>query len=210
VAVPSWQPSDLLELVAKEPLTVMRKGVGALPFLIVRLDDFSPDLGKGLATADEAANRQRSNRAIRSTLQISVGMTEQLRFVTEELKLPGRGDDKPLKSSEPRAGFPVPEWLNARCYVVRLSGRADGSTPLTIGRDTRHKIVLQHPSVSAAHAELSVGPELKLRDTKSRNGTLVNGMPIKGAVTLQIGDRIKFGAVQTAVCSAEDLWHAVR
>jgi FHA domain len=208
VPVSSWQPTELLTLVAREPLASMRQGVGAAPFLIVRLDDFSNDLGLGLASTDEVISRQRWNRSIRSTLQISVAMTEQLRAMrTQEVVLPKPGDEKPVES---RLGFPVPEWLNARCYVVRLSNRADPGEPLSIGRDGHHKIVLQHPSVSATHAHLTVGEELSLRDAKSRNGTLVNGSPIVGSVPLQVGDRIKFGAVQAVLCSADDLWQAVR
>jgi hypothetical protein len=208
VTVPAWQPLDLLEAVARDPLALLRKGMGAAPFLIVRLDDFSNDLGLGLATADEAANRRRFSRQIKSTLQISVGMTEQLRVMrTEELLLPNQAGEK---ETGPRPGFPVPEWLSARCYVVRLSNRSEGNAPLSIGRDTSHKIVLTHPSVSATHAQLTVGPELTLRDAKSRNGTFVNGTQIKNAVQLRVGDRIKFGAVQTVLCSADDLWYAVR
>jgi hypothetical protein len=208
VTVSSWQPLDLLESVARDPLALLRKGIGAAPFLIVRLDDFSNDLGLGLTAADEAANRRRFSRAIKSTLQISVGMTEQLRMGrTEELLFPKQGDEK---AAGARAGFPVPEWLKARCYVVRLSNRSEGNAPLSIGRDTSHKIVLQHPSVSATHAQLTVGPELTLRDAKSRNGTFVNGTQIKGAVQLQVGDRIKFGAVQAVLCSADDLFYALR
>lgn len=203
VTVTSWQPLDLLETVARDPLALLRNHIGSAPFLIVRLDDFSNDLGQGLAAADEAANRRRFNRAIKSTLQISNGMTEQLRIVRSE-------DLAPKQLESPRPGFPVPEWLNARCYVVRLSSRAEGTAPLSIGRDPSHKIVLQHPSVSASHAALTVGPELTLRDAKSRNGTFVNGLQVKGAVPVKPGDRIKFGAVQTVLCSADDLWHALR
>jgi hypothetical protein len=210
VTVPLWQPPDLLEAVARDPLALVRKGIGAAPFLIVRLDDFSNDLGLGLAASDEAANRRRfrGSSSIKSTLQISIGVTEQLRVPRHEEQSAGKPGAS--KASEPRPGFPVPEWLNARCYVVRLSNRSEANAPLTIGRDTSHKIVLVHPSVSATHAQLTVGPELSLLDTKSRNGTFVNGKQVKGAVPLQVGDRIKFGAVQALICSADDLWYAVR
>jgi hypothetical protein len=208
VTVPSWQPTDLLEAVARDPLALLRKGMGAAPFLIVRLDDFSNDLGLGLAASDEAVNLRRFRGSIKSTLQISIGMTEQLRVPRLEEPSPAKAGSN--KESEPRPGFPVPEWLNARCYVVRLSNRSEANAPLTIGRDTSHKIVLVHPSVSATHAQLTVGPELSLRDTKSRNGTFVNGKQVKGTVPLQVGDRIKFGAVHALLCSADDLWYAVR
>lgn len=203
-----WQPSDLLATVARDPLPILRTGIGIAPFLIVRLDDFSNDLGLGLAAADEEAARRRFSRSIKSTIQLSVSMTEQLNLPrTEEVPAPKADEEKP---SAARSGFPVPEWLNARCYVVRLSGRVEGDAPITIGRDTVHKIVLQHPSVSASHAQITVTPELTLRDTKSRNGTFINGKQIKGTVPLRVGDRIKFGAVHAVLCSADDLWYAVR
>jgi hypothetical protein len=187
VTVPLWQPPALLEAVARDPLALLRKGMGAAPFLIVRLDDFSNDLGLGLAASDEAANRRRFRGSIKSTLQISIGMTEQLRV--PRLEEQSAGKPGASKANEPRS---------------------EGGAPLTIGRDTSHKIVLVHPSVSATHAQLTVGPELSLLDTKSRNGTFVNGKQVKGAVPLQVGDRIKFGAVQALICSADDLWYAVR
>ena len=198
----------MLEAIARDSLAIVRKGIGSAPFLIVRLDDFSNDLGLGLAAADEAAARRRFSRALKSTLQISVGMTEQLRVGrSDEQSSPKPGEGK---ASESPPGFPVPEWLKARCYVVRLSGRSEGNAPITIGRDTSHKIVLQHPSVSATHAQLTIGPELSLRDAKSRNGTFVNGKKVAGTVPLQVRDRIKFGAVQALLCSADELWYAVR
>lgn len=176
VPVSSWQPADLLALIAREPLANMRKGVGASPFLIVRLDDFSNDLELGLAAADEAANRRRLNRSIKSTLQISVGMTDGVRVInTQDLSQARAHPERPGGTR----GFPAPEWLNARCYVVRLSNRAETGEPLSIGRDTNLKIVLQHPSVSAAHAQLIVSPELSLLDTKSRNGTFIKRRPGK-------------------------------
>lgn len=211
MAVPSWQPTELLDQIASDPLAVLRNGVGTAPFLIVRLDDFSNDLGIGLAAADEAADRKRFSRAIKSTLQISVGMTEQMRVLGSRDLPPLSPNHAEEAASGARAGFPVPEWLSARCYVVRLSGRSENKAPLAIGRDPSHHVVLQHPSVSATHAYLTLGPQLSLRDANSRNGTLVNRVPIKGTVVpLQLGQRIKFGAVQTVLCSAEDLWHALR
>ena len=112
VTVPLWQPPDLLESVARDPLPLLRKGMGSVPFLVVRLDDFSNDLGLGLAASDEAANRRRFRGSIKSTLQISVGMTEQLRVARVEEQVAAKPDAS--KSSTPRAGFPVPEWLKAR------------------------------------------------------------------------------------------------
>jgi type II secretory pathway predicted ATPase ExeA len=69
-------------------------------------------------------------------------------------------------------------------------------TTVTLGRSRENAIVLDDPSVSRRHADLSVSPEqVALRDLKSRNGVQVNGVPRREA-TLQAGDRIKIGAVE--------------
>jgi len=65
---------------------------------------------------------------------------------------------------------------------------------LTIGRDTLCDVVLRSGGVSRVHAEVAWGVPngdgdqqsgFLLRDRKSRNGTLVGGMPIAGAVPLR-------------------------
>lgn len=211
MTVDFWQPTDLLERVAREPLALIRSELGHAPLLVVRLDDFSNDLGLGLAAADQVAHRRRANRAIKTTLQLSPVMLAQLHALrTEKLSLPPPAQDVASKASGPPAGFPAPEWLNARCYVVRLAHRSDGAAPLSIGRDGSHDIVLQHPSVSATHALLQVGEELSLRDAKSRNGTWVNDAPVTDWAPVRVGDRIKFAAVQAVLCSVDDLWRALR
>jgi ABC-type multidrug transport system ATPase subunit/pSer/pThr/pTyr-binding forkhead associated (FHA) protein len=64
---------------------------------------------------------------------------------------------------------------------------------LIIGRDpARCKMVLEHPSVSALHAQLSIKEgKVELTD-HSANGTFVNGIRVK-STELQDGDYITFG-----------------
>ncbi|MGA2983778.1 MAG: FHA domain-containing protein [Terriglobia bacterium] len=64
---------------------------------------------------------------------------------------------------------------------------------LVVGRDpARCKMVMEHASVSAVHAQFSVkGDRIELTD-QSANGTFVNGIRIKSA-ELQDGDYITFG-----------------
>lgn len=192
----------------REPLGVFLKSLDKTPLLIVRLDAFSNDLLNGLATADAEAKRTRFSRALKSTLQLSPGVTEQIRFVRATEVVPP-GESAADEDTSQRKGFPAPELLETRCYVVRLSNRTDRPGPLSIGRDTSHDIVLQHSSVSATHAHMTVGSELSLRDAGSRNGTFVNSVQIKGSVPVRAGDRIKLGAVTSVLCSASELWHVV-
>lgn len=65
-----------------------------------------------------------------------------------------------------------------------------------IGRYPNNDIVLDHPTVSAYHAEIALRPDGRheLMDRESRNGTRINGTPIRSAV-LRDGDQITLGAI---------------
>src|SRR5258706_2265851 len=68
---------------------------------------------------------------------------------------------------------------------------------LTIGRASSGHLVIDHPSISRAHAEIVVSAEGALvRDLGSTNGTSVNGekMGDKGVV-LRDGDEVAFGGI---------------
>jgi len=66
-------------------------------------------------------------------------------------------------------------------------------TGMKIGRDaSRCQLVLEHPSVSALHAELFLEPGKVLLSDHSTNGTFVNGLRME-SVELQDGDYITFG-----------------
>ena len=86
---------------------------------------------------------------------------------------------------------------------LNVSSASGGSTSfelaepvVTIGRAPDNLIQLDEPSVSSRHAQISVAGEVyELKDLDSTNGTQVNGETIT-SVTLQVGDRIKFGKVE--------------
>ncbi|MFS8532303.1 FHA domain-containing protein [Sphaerobacter thermophilus] len=70
------------------------------------------------------------------------------------------------------------------------------SEQVRIGRFGNNDLVIDHPTVSAYHAEISLRPDGRheLTDRESRNGTRINGTPIRSAV-LRDGDLITIGAV---------------
>lgn len=78
----------------------------------------------------------------------------------------------------------------------RLAGRryAVGAR-VTIGRDPNATVHVPGDDVSRRHAEIwqSAAGEFIIEDRGSRNGTLVNGMPIEVHV-LQFGDKIQIGS----------------
>ena len=65
---------------------------------------------------------------------------------------------------------------------------------LTIGRDAHNAIVIDDPSVSREHAQITrVGNDHILEDLRSANGTYVNGEQMPRRI-LQHGDVMQFGA----------------
>lgn len=81
----------------------------------------------------------------------------------------------------------------------------DFAGTVRIGRDPRVELVLQHPSVSAQHAEIvSTRHGWIIRDLKSTRGTSVNGVPVAGAERLlQAGDLMQFGSCILRVAALE-------
>jgi hypothetical protein len=78
---------------------------------------------------------------------------------------------------------------------------AGKTIPLTqdrvqIGRYENNDLMLDHPTVSAYHAEVILRPDGKyeLMDRDSRNGTRINGTMVRAAV-LKHGDQITLGAL---------------
>jgi len=71
-----------------------------------------------------------------------------------------------------------------------------GAVEVTIGRAPENDLLLVEPGVSRCHARIRAeGPGHVLVDEGSRNGTALNGAPVRGAVALSRGDRIGIGPV---------------
>lgn len=84
---------------------------------------------------------------------------------------------------------------------VEEPGSASRILPLTpgrslLGRSPDNAIVIAHASLSRQHARLEVGPnEVWVEDLGSKNGTLVDGLPVRARQPVYEGDRLRFGEV---------------
>src|SRR5271155_380041 len=86
-------------------------------------------------------------------------------------------------------------------YLEISSGEQSGKRhelpgKVVIGRSTTVWLTVPHPSISRKHAELApnASGEWVITDLESRNGTTVNGSPVKQRV-LGDGDQIAVGEV---------------
>ena len=80
---------------------------------------------------------------------------------------------------------------------------------VSVGRAHNKDIVLRHSSVSKFHAWFEVEPEcMYVSDAGSTNLTRVNDETIepRTRVVVAPGDAVRFGALETVLCSPETLW----
>jgi pSer/pThr/pTyr-binding forkhead associated (FHA) protein len=94
--------------------------------------------------------------------------------------------------------FEEPEFLFCCTSGERIGEEyLVGKDGLTVGRRITHTIVLNETSVSMDHAMLRLeGGKVRLHDCDSRNGVLINGLPISGDHTLTEGDTVQIGAAK--------------
>ena len=94
---------------------------------------------------------------------------------------------------------PPPADHPGSATLVGIAGPVKGailtldSTELSIGRDKANVLVIDEPAVSRQHCLVRAREDgYRIRDLASRNGTYVNGMPVKER-TLHNGDQIQVG-----------------
>ncbi len=67
----------------------------------------------------------------------------------------------------------------------------------TIGRSPKNEIVLKDPYISSEHVRIWQSEGVYyLEDLGSKNGSMLNGLPVSGPVLLKNGDKISFGQLE--------------
>ncbi len=119
---------------------------------------------------------------------VTLSHGDEIRFAGQRLVFShGRGNEGRGNSGQATegahgegAGSPGPIPLSDGLVIGRLAGPGI------------HR--LDHPNVSRRHAALEVaGPEVRIRDLGSTNGTFVNGVRIDRPTVLRPGDRVDIG-----------------
>ncbi|MET0276200.1 MAG: FHA domain-containing protein [Acidimicrobiia bacterium] len=125
-----------------------------------------------------------------------------VRVVISEMRAPAPAPPAPVGQAPLPASAPAPAKTRGRGPTkVRLleptARRGEVFTlgdELTVGRGGGCGIVLDDGFVSQVHARIyRRDGDVYVEDLGSRNGTLINGQPLQGAIKLRRGDQVQWG-----------------
>jgi hypothetical protein len=214
-----WQPKELIAAARTRPLPDFTRLYDSRFMLIVLLPEGDTELASGLtpgATAhndsDGLAFRTANRELSGGPRDPSGGPRDLSATLTGDVVMRGRES----RSSAPREHTSERTSLSlarTSCHVVPISKRSEVSFlhHVSVGRARNHDIVLRHRSVSKFHAWFEITPSaLFVKDCESRNHSFVNDERVLDRAEVKAGDTVKFGSVDTRVCTTEGLWRLVR
>jgi len=192
-------PGALFEDAATLDLRAFLARHGDATFLLVRVPSGDTELELGLSAITTGTNPS--------------AVAKPLPFRTTHHATPS----EKIRSHEPRREDPtaLANLLDKEAYfAVPIQKRGDSDatfmTRISVGRAHNKDIVLRNASISKFHAWFEIDEEGTLRvcDAGSTNLTHVNGRAIEPRVPVGVepGDSVRFGSVETILCSPEGLW----
>ncbi len=196
---PNLAPPDLLRDATTLDLLTFMACYGDAPLLLVRLPEGDTELELGLAATASSTGRTTVAKPLpfRTTHQASPTHSRR----SEDAR---RGAREPLERLLGKhAHFAVP--LRKREGSDTVMGH------ISVGRAQNKDIVLRHSSVSKFHAWFEEDPseeDFYVSDAGSTNLSQVNGQRLEPRIRTSVGpgDVVRFGAVETVLCTSEALW----
>jgi hypothetical protein len=200
-------PAEFVDVAVSRERVRFNALYGDTQLLLVKIPEAGMELEAGLGASTVSPSLRPQSAA------------EPLQFHTVVHSTPFRADASGAATAPEEDPTVLVRMLRkARHFVVPLRKRTDGDAlfmdRISVGRARNKDIVLRHGSVSKFHAWFEMDPEqgLRVADADSKNQTFVNGEALrpKGPRRISPGDTIRFGSVETVLCSAGALWAAVR
>jgi hypothetical protein len=197
-------PRDLVEDAQSLDLLGFLARYGDAQLLLVRIPEGDTELELGLGSSAPVTGTGRNT--IAGPLPFRTGLQEPPRALRQE-KVRRQEPTDLRQLVEKQAYFAVPVRKREDSDALFM-GR------ISIGRARNKDIVLRHSSVSKFHAWFEVDPseDLYLCDAGSTNLTHVNGQPVEPRARTAVGpgDTVRFGAIETILCSPRTFWEALR
>jgi hypothetical protein len=211
-----WQPKELIAAAKTRPLAEFVRGCESPFMLIVLLPEGDTELSSGLSASGQANTGDSDGLAFRTA-------TREVGGTSRDLTATLSGDVVLRRPESPRPARPsMREQTSERmpltlartsCHVLPICKRSEVSFlhHVSVGRARNHDIVLRHRSVSKFHAWFEITPGgLFVKDCESRNHTFVNEERVPDRAEVRAGDTVKFGSVETRVCTSEGFWRLAR
>jgi hypothetical protein len=192
------------EVTAPESVFLGRYGDALL--LMIKLQPAVDQLERGLVTSDITAGQRVAPSVRAMAFETAIADIDDIRATVAD-STPGI-----VRAERMR-------WLirSDRFYVAPLRKRSIEESfrdRVSVGRAVNKDVVLRHPNVSKLHAwfELDENGGVYIADAESSNGTFLNHQRLAARELTQVsaGQHLRFGSVESIVCSAAALWHAVR
>ncbi len=189
---PALLPESLVDALVSAPAWQVQKEYAGVLFLLIALPEHSEEMvGPLLELCSVEGEPLILPSSLINTLEMSKIDLNQADF-----DLTGSGRVELLARLANSTHFALP-------LLKRRSG--EPRSRITVGRAAANDVVLSEPSVSAQHAwfELDEYGSLMIQDSRSKNGTLVNGRRLDvGEVSwIQPMDQIRFGSLATFTCT---------
>ncbi|MET0341411.1 MAG: FHA domain-containing protein [Polyangiales bacterium] len=210
----NWQPSELVGQASQQSLESF-VAAHAHFFLLVQLDELGGELAMGLQAVEASRDGEADGLGFRTVVR-DLDSTMAHDRVDRFGVPPSSTRNLPFAPSNTNAAADsIPrELLRLPCHIVPIHKRTDRSflQHVSVGRARNHDIVLRHRSVSKFHAWFEVGDDhrLMVRDSDSRNHTFIDGQKVDKRAEVKPGQAVRFGSVETRVCTAESLWLVMR
>jgi hypothetical protein len=208
-----WQPKELIAAAKTRPLAEFVRACESAFMLIVLLPEGDTELSSGLSAAASAGDSdglafRTATREVGAPRDLSTTLSGEVAVRRQESRAPGR----PSVREQTSERLPL-TLARTSCHVLPICKRSEVSFlhHVSVGRARNHDIVLRHRSVSKFHAWFEITPNgLFVKDCESRNHTFVNEDRVLDRAEVRAGDTVKFGSVETRVCTSEGFWRLAR
>jgi FHA domain len=198
----SLGPRRLVEEASALDLMSFLARHGDAHLLLVRIPEGDTELELGLSAGTPSA---------------ATGKPEPLPFRTEHQDPPRA---RASESERVRREDPAALWRLLEKhphFAVAVRKRADSDAlfmgRISLGRARNKDLVLRHSSISKFHAwfEADESENLFVCDAGSTNLTHLNGKPLEARARTAVdpGDALRFGSIETVVCSPAALWNCL-
>jgi hypothetical protein len=196
-------PSELVELAAKGDLDEFLRAYGETLFLLVRIRSVETELLAGL---NVTALREDASVPVEPIAKTAEPTSDEFEATITGVR------SRPLETEMRLIQLLGQERHCAVPLRKRITAEALNPTRVSVGRAPNKDIVLRHESVSKFHAwfELDESGAFYVTDAGSKNATWLNGKPIvTDAKSVQAGDSLRFGRVDTIVSSPRAIWRVL-